>query len=251
MARDVSEANFGAAVLERSRELPVVVDFWADWCAPCRTLGPTLERVADARAGEVELVKVDTDANKQLSTRYGIQGIPAVKAFRDGEVVDEFVGAQPQAKVERFIDGLIPSEADGLAEKADEQSLRRALELEPGHADAAAALGRMLLDRGDTADAVELLDRVPDDLAAQGLAARARLLVSGQADASPTLASALGALTSSRNADALAELAQALEGADDDLREQIRRIMVGLFNELGADHELSREYRKKLAAALY
>src|SRR5437867_4454197 len=108
---DVTEADFQQQVVEQSRTRPVVVDFWAAWCGPCRALTPLLEGAAQAREGQVVLAKVDTDANPGLAASFGIQGIPAVKAFRDGTVVDEFVGAQPPAAVERFFDGLVPSEA--------------------------------------------------------------------------------------------------------------------------------------------
>src|ERR1700716_3306899 len=114
---NVTDGNFEEAVLERSQSLPVVVDFWAAWCAPCRQLGPVLEREAEKRAGKLELVKLDVDANPMISRSYGIQGIPAVKAFRDGKVVAEFVGAQPTPTVERFLDSLFPSEAELLAQK--------------------------------------------------------------------------------------------------------------------------------------
>jgi putative thioredoxin len=139
---DVTEANFQSAVIERSRELPVVVDFWADWCGPCRQLTPALERAVAALGGKVELVKVDVDANQRLASAYRVQGIPAVKAFRDGEVAAEFVGAQPPAAVERFLTSLVPSEADTLVELGDEESLRRAAELEPRRADAVVPLAR-------------------------------------------------------------------------------------------------------------
>src|SRR3954447_2845621 len=154
---DVGEADFEKRVLERSRELPVVVDFWAAWCGPCKQLTPVLERAVNARAGKVELAKVDTDANQRLSAAFRIQGIPAVKAFRDGKVVDEFVGAQPPAQVARFLDGLVPSEADALVAAGGEPELRRALELEPNRADAKVALARLLRDRGESEAALDLL----------------------------------------------------------------------------------------------
>src|ERR1700760_4314074 len=146
---DVSESTFQSAVLDRSDTVPVVVDFWAEWCGPCRQLGPVIERSVDARAGKVELAKVDVDANPGLARAFGIQSIPAVKAFRDGAVVAEFVGAQPPAAVNSFLDSLLPSEADGLVAQGDEASLRRAVELEPSRADAAVPLARILHSRGD------------------------------------------------------------------------------------------------------
>jgi putative thioredoxin len=251
MAIDATTADFEQKVIERSREVPVVVDFWAEWCGPCRTLSPALERAAEARPEKVDLVKVDVDSNQELAVRYRVQGIPAVKAFRDGEVVDEFVGAVPAATVERFFDSIVPSEADALASEGDEQSLRRALELEPGHAAAATALGRILLDRGEPEAALEVLENVAGDFVAEGLAARAKLIASGANQSLPDLSEGLSALAEGDHARGLELLEAALGIAQDETRDLIRRVMVGVFSELGADHPLAREYRRKLAAALY
>src|SRR5947207_14864466 len=163
---DVFENNFQTAVIERSRSVPVVVDFWAEWCGPCRQLGPALERAAAARSGKLELAKVDVDANQRLARDFRIQSIPAVKAFRDGQVAAEFIGAQPPQAIDKFMDSLLPSEADTLVQRGDEESLRQALALEPSRPDAAVALAKMLLARGELDEALEILSRVPGSFAA-------------------------------------------------------------------------------------
>jgi putative thioredoxin len=115
---DATDETFYRDVLERSHELPVVVDFWAEWCGPCHQLAPVLEHEVEARAGQVELAKVDVDANPQLAAHYGIQGIPAVKAFRNGQVAAEFVGAQSAAAVSEFLDSLFgPTAGEKLIEE--------------------------------------------------------------------------------------------------------------------------------------
>ena len=168
MPIDATEVDFERDVLERSKEVPVVVDFWADWCGPCKQLSPALEAAETKRDGEVVLAKVDVDSNQALAARFGVQGIPAVKAFRDGEIVDEFVGAVPPAQVEAFFDGLAPSRADELLAAGDELSLREASELEPRRADIAVALAKARLARGAEAEALEAVEHFPDDFAAAG-----------------------------------------------------------------------------------
>jgi putative thioredoxin len=242
---DVDEAEFEQRVLERSKEVPVVVDFWADWCGPCKQLTPALERAAEARAGKVELAKVDVEKNPQLQAAFRIQGIPSVKAFRDGRVAAEFTGAIPPAEVERFFDGLVPSEADELVASGDEQDLRRALELDPNHPTARRELGKLLLRRGETDEATELLSGAPGDFVADGLLARAAL--AGDED----LAAAFEAWDEGDRAAALERLQEAIQQeSDPERRDLIRRLMVGLFTELGPDDPLAREHRRRLSSAL-
>jgi putative thioredoxin len=235
-------------VVERSREVPVVVDFWADWCGPCKALTPALERAAADRAGKVELAKVDVDANPELARSFGVQGIPSVKAFRDGEVVTEFTGALPPAQVERFFDDVVPSEAEELAARGeaggDEAALRRALELDPRNPRARRALGRLLLQRGDAEEALELLEPAGGDFVLDGLAARASVVLAGDDELRP----AFEAWDRGDHAAALELLEDALETADGERRDLIRRVMVAIFTELGPDHPLAREHRRRLAA---
>jgi putative thioredoxin len=279
MPIDATEADFERDVLERSKEVPVVVDFWADWCGPCKQLSPALEAAETKRDGDVLLAKVDVDSNQALAARFGVQGIPAVKAFRDGEVVDEFVGAVPPAKVEAFFDGLALSRADELLAAGDELSLREASELEPRRADIAVALAKARLARGAEAEALEAVEAFPDDFGAAGIAARARL---SQADIAPeawtaldegdrsTALDALLAALSPSNGDASASGNGGANGSGDgaamngsgaagngagetdpgERRDLIRRAIIGILADLDPADPTAREYRRKLSAAL-
>ncbi|HXQ18937.1 MAG TPA: tetratricopeptide repeat protein [Acidimicrobiales bacterium] len=232
---EVTDATFEQAVLARSNEVPVVVDLWAPWCGPCKTLGPILERVVGETDGTVELAKVNVDENPRVSAMFQVQSIPAVYALRDGKVVDGFVGALPEPQVREFIGRLAPapSEADQLVAAGDEASLLRALEIEPGHAGAVAGLARILLDRGDAAAALELLAKVPETAETRSLAAEARL-----AERQVSVEGDVGELL-----DSLLERVR----VDDEARQEF----VDLLETLGPEDPRRFQYRKALAARLF
>lgn len=251
MALAVTEATFDRDVIERSKKTPMVVDFWAEWCGPCKALSPALEAAEASRGGRVLLAKVDVDSNQALAGRYGVQGIPAVKAFRDGKVASEFVGALPPAKVEEFFDSLVPSKADELLAVGDELSLREAAELEPRRADIAVALGRVRLERGAEDEALEAVEPHAGDFAAEGIAARVRLARNGiGAEAFAALDrgerdAALDALLGE-----LGTVSEANGDAPEDARDLLRRAIVGILSEGEPADPSARDYRRRLSAAL-
>jgi putative thioredoxin len=233
-----------------------VVDFWADWCGPCKALSPALEAAAASRQGKIELVKVDVDANQQLAALYRVQGIPNVKVFRDGEAVDEFTGALSPAKVEAFFDKFVASRADDLLAAGDELSLREAAELEPGRADVAVALATARLGRGAEDEALEAIAGHESDFGASGIVARVRLAKAGLAT------EAFAALDRGERDAALDFLIQTVGelprngnapngGLDaDEARDLLRRAVVGILSEADPADPKCRGYRRKLAAAL-
>lgn len=233
---DVTDATFEHDVLDRSVEVPVVVDLWAPWCGPCRTLGPILEKVVGATQGAVELAKVNVDENPRVSATFQVQSIPAVYAVRARQVVDGFVGALPEAQVAQFVARLAPapSEADQLVAAGDEASLRRALELEPDHPVAVVKLARLLVDAGAPAEALELLARIPESADSRPVAAAARLAVQ-QVE------------VPADGVDALLDALLPRVKTDDAARQEF----VDLLETLGPDDERTARYRKALSAQLF
>ena len=232
---DVTDATFEQAVIERSTVVPVVVDLWAPWCGPCKTLGPILERVIAGTDGAVELAKVNVDENPQVAASFAVQSIPAVFALRDRKVVDGFVGALPEAQVAEFVGRLAPAptEADVLVAAGDEASLRKALELVPDHPGAVAGLARILLDQGDAEGALALIARIPETPELRSLAAAARL-----AENEVTVDDDVTAL---------------LDGLLDRVRDDdaARQEFVDVLETLGPDDPRTSRYRKALAARLF
>jgi putative thioredoxin len=249
MAIDVDEAGFEQQVIERSRSVTVLVDFWAEWCGPCHKLAPVIESAVAATDGAVELVKIDIEANPNIARRFGIQGIPNVKAFRDGELVDEFTGAQPPAIVQRFVEGLLPRPSDALLAAGDEASLREAIALEPARADVRVQLARILVVDGRESEALEQLRAVSHDREADGLLARYELTLDADAPAVARLG--LEALARGEYEAGLRSLLEAIAEATGDTRDRIRRVMIGAFAELGDVDPLAIAIRKRLAASLY
>jgi putative thioredoxin len=235
---DVTDATFETDVLERSSEVPVVIDLWASWCGPCRTLGPILEKAVAGTEGAVELVKVDVDANPRIAATFQVQSIPAVYAISNRKVVDSFVGAIPETAVKQWLEGLVPTvtEVDRLIELGDESSLRQALVAEPANDKAILALAALLVGR-DTSESKEealaLLGRLPETTETRRLAAEARV-GDEVAAAGPSVESKLDAL---------------LEQVKDDPLS--RQEYLDLLEVLGPEDPRTATYRKALTARLF
>ena len=238
MSIDVTDATFATEVVERSKTVPVIVDLWAEWCGPCKTLGPILEKVVEETQGKVVLAKIDVDTNPRSAQAFQVQGIPAVYALRDGKVVDGFVGAQPEGNVREFVARLAPTEQESAIDKlvaaGDEASLRQALELEPGHEGAVVALAELLVRRGgddDKAEALALLERIPESAEVRRVAALARVGTASNGD------------------ELTAELDRLLDEVKED--EAARQRYLDLLEVMGPDDPRTAGYRKALTGRLF
>jgi putative thioredoxin len=231
---DVTDANFQTEVLDKSNEVPVVVDLWAEWCGPCKTLGPIIEKVVDETGGKVVLAKVDVDANPGLSQAFKVQSIPAVYAFKNGTVVDGFMGAYPEHAVKEFVEGLLPSQeqvaVDELIAAGDEGSLRIALSMDPSNEDAIVLLAQLLVDEGRPDEALALLERIPESDRTRHVAALARVGEAPSDDYDEQLAGLLGQVK------------------DDD---EARQKFVDILELMGPSDPRTAEYRRQLTSRLY
>ncbi len=238
MMIDVTDASFETEILNRSMTTPVVVDLWAPWCGPCKTLGPMIEKVVDDTHGQVVLAKINVDENPQASAAFRVQSIPAVYALSQGQVVDGFVGAQPEAQIRAFVNRLIGdevgSEVEELILAGDEASLRRALEIDPTSKPAAMTLALLLLEAGLAAEALVVLEPFPEDDDIRPLVESAR-------------AAALPSTERSRIETRLGELLDQVK-ADDDARQEFLQLLDELTVGDPAD---ATAWRKKLTARLF
>jgi putative thioredoxin len=278
---NVTDQTFATEVLERSKTTPVVVDFWAAWCGPCRMLGPILEKLATEYQGAFILAKVDVDSNPQLAMQYRVQSIPAVKAFRNGRVAGEFIGAQPEPQVRRFLAGLIPSEVDLLAKQGlewevnnqpamAEANYRAVLEKKADYYPAKIGLGRVLLNQNKRDEAISILQSIPagvkERTVADALLAGAEFhqFAAGhtEEELKANLAAnpndipgryALASLYASKQqyAQAMDEFLEVVRRDRSFNNDGARKAMLAIFTIIGEEQSLTRDYRQKLANILF
>ncbi len=278
---EVSEHNFATEVLERSKTVPVVVDFWAAWCGPCRMLGPILEKLAAEANGAFVLAKLDVDSNPALASQFRVQGIPAVKAFYNGQVVGEFTGALPEPQVRNFIEGLAPSPAELLTRQGVEwettgqlavaaENYREALKEKPDHYPAMLGLGRTSLKLGQEEEGLAVLANIPAGVAerpeADALVATVQLRqeTAGQDEAGlrekitanpndlASRYSLAGLLTlEERYPEALDEFLEVVRRDRKFKEDGARKAMLAIFTKLGDENPITRTYRQKLANVLF
>jgi len=233
---DVTDATFETEVIEASKNAAIVVDLWAPWCGPCKTLGPILETVIAETEGKVVLAKVNVDENPAVSQAFQVQGIPAVYALKDGQVVDNFVGAQGEPAVREFVERLLPSaaelEIEKLLEAGDEASLLQVLELVPDHHVAVPAVAELLIARGENEMALELLQRVPESPEVRRIAAMAR--TAGEAPADDELDAKLTGLLDRVKTD-----------------DEARQEFIDLLEVMGPEDPRTADYRKQLSMRLF
>lgn len=277
VVRDVTDADFQTAVIEASRTKPVVVDFWAAWCGPCRILGPVIERVAEEFADSIVVAKLNVDENPHSANQYRVQGIPAVKAFRDGRVVDEFTGALPEPHVRQFFESLAPSATDQAAAAAEallaqgdeagaEQAYRLVLAQQADNRSAVLGLARLLAGRGEYDEAGSLLKRLPPDREVKVQQHRIFLERYAKKHAGEDLASVAqaapsdpraryrwGLLLASREQyrEALEELLASVRLDRNWEDGAARKSMLAIFELLGMDAAMTREYQRKLENVLF
>ena len=240
---DVTDANFATELLERSEQVPVVVDLWAPWCGPCRTLGPIIEKVVAETDGDVLLAKVNTDENPGLSQMFQVQSIPAVHAVKDRAVVASFIGAQPEARVREFVQSLLPTEAElavaELMEAGDEESLLQALEEVPGHPGAVVALAELYVAEDRMDEALAMLDKVPESAETRRVAALART-------GAPVADAADDPLAGIDVEGKLTELLDRVKGDD-----AARQEYLDLLELMGSTDPRTVEYRRALSRQLF
>jgi putative thioredoxin len=274
---EVTDGNFAVEVQEKSKTIPVVVDFWAPWCGPCRVLGPIIEKVAEENKGKVVLAKLNTDENPKVAALFRIQGIPAVKAFKDGKVVAEFTGAYPEPQVRAFFERVVGAPAIRVTQEAEdhlragnveaaEQAFRAILQKQPGQPDAVVGLATIMLSRGQTAEADELLERAPADRRAKTM--RHRIFLDGFAAKHEGEDLEAAAKANSRNPrdryrwGVMLAARERYEEALDELIESVRidrsfadgaarKAILAIFDIIGLDSPMTREYQRRLSSALF